>query len=551
VSASLHLPLTDDEVMRLHAAGVHLDSGKVMLLEHPDLFISHYFRHRLSDLKDFHLRLIEAGTRHRRSVVLFPAAHGKTTIISGCLPIYDLCRNPDVREALIAKNERDAQSIMRAIQAELVDNTELIRDFGPFRDMTKGSTKPWSVGKIEVAHRRIRHPSPTIRVFGSGGNVLGQRADIVRCDDVVTDKNSATPELRAKVREWFNLGVETMPEDASGTITVVGTRFHPEDLYGDLIELAERAEEGEETWHVQWEDAIVDEEAHVALWPEQWPWERLMGQKRKMGTLDFNKRYRNIAVDPSRLVFREEYIRGGYVDNVRVPGCLDRDFKAGDIDEGWLRYGGFDPAIGTTRGHSFSVHTVLMVGSCQRHERCYWIVDQERDTMTLPQQADLILDRHERYGLNATKVEINVYQQGLQQLIEERMRQRGIALKIDGHLTTAQKKIDPEIGVQAMAPYFERGLFHIPWGDQYSQRRMGPLIEELVNYPNHRTTDCVMSLWIAWLAARQEAPMFRSFNRLHRQTNDWPLRRMRPGQWEIPNPYYVRDEPAYVVLDDG
>jgi hypothetical protein len=80
---------------------------------------------------------------------------------------------------------------------------------------------------------------------------------------------------------------------------------------------------------------------------------------------------------------------------------------------------------------------------------------------------------------------------------------------------------------------------------------MGPLIEELVNYPNHRTTDCVMSLWIAWLAARQEAPMFRSFNRLHRQMNDWPLRRMRPGQWEIPNPYYVRDEPAYVVLDDG
>ena len=38
-----------------------------------------------------------------------------------------------------------------------------------------------------------------------------------------------------------------------------------------------------------------------------------MELKAEMGTLDFNKRLRNIAVDKSRMVFKEEYVKGGYL----------------------------------------------------------------------------------------------------------------------------------------------------------------------------------------------------------------------------------------------
>lgn len=546
-SIDLRLPLSDEEIARLIQAGVDLDDGKVALLENPDLFIAHYFRHRLERLQDFHLRLIASATRHARGLVLYPAAHGKTTSVSTCIPVYDVCRNPDIREALILKNEADATSVMRAIQAELLDNGELIADFGPFKDPEKGSVKTWALGSIEVWRRSIRHPSPTIQVFGSGGNVLGRRADRVRCDDVVTDKNSSTPEQRAKTREWFNLGVETMLENADGLLTVVGTRFHPEDLYGDLIELTHH-ETGEPIYHVQHEDAIVDEDERVTLWPDRWPWDRLMAQKSKMGTLDFNKRYRNIAVDPERMVFREEYVKGGRIGAETYPGCLDRTFRLGEHDLGWPGYGGFDPAIGLTRGHSWCVHTALARGSCDRHERCLWVIGMKRDTMSLPRQADTIIDEHERLRLVATRIETNAYQMGLKDIVHERMDRRNLRLRIDPHFT-GSNKLDPEIGVQAMSPYFERGEVHIPWGDPASRRVMGPLVEELVSYPG-RTTDCVMSFWIAFLCAQEMAPRMQSYNRIRR-----PIAVGRNQVWNprrrVKNPYYADLKGEAAVPADG
>jgi hypothetical protein len=62
--------------------------------------------------------------------------------------------------------------------------------------------------------------------------------------------------------EWFNLGVETMPEfPGVSTLTVVGTLFDPEDLYHDPRDLRSPRPGGRST-NVQREDAVVDEEKH-------------------------------------------------------------------------------------------------------------------------------------------------------------------------------------------------------------------------------------------------------------------------------------------------
>lgn len=507
-----------------------------MLLENPDLFIAHYFRHKLQQLKDFHLRLIESATRFRFALVLYPAFHGKTTLVSTCLPVWQVARNPDIRIGIIAKNEKDASGIMTSIHAELQDNTELVRDFGPFRpDKTSG--KRWAQYAIDVEHRTLRSPRPTVQVYGSGGNVFGHRTDWTICDDVVTDKNSWTPEQREKLRDWFTQGVRTMPEERDDRLTVVGTRFHPEDLYGDLSE-ERHPDTDAKLWHVQYEDAIVDEEEKRTLWEERWPWDALQELKASQGTLSFNKRLRNIAVDPSRLVFREEYVRGGWVGTNKYPGCLDRAYTVGDISDDFVRYGGFDPAIGTVRGHSWSVMTTVMVGACAEHERCYWVVDQERGQLTINQQADLVLATHDQYGCLVSKIETNGYQKGLKELVDERMRRSGKVLRIEPHLTRAENKTDPEVGVQAMAPYFERGFFHIPWGDPLSQRKMSQLVRELIEFPGGRTDDCVMSLWIAWLNARDSQPRWLSFNRRSGRPLQVGARQVPLGTRIYRNPYY-------------
>jgi hypothetical protein len=503
-------------------------------IDNPDLFILRYFPHRITKLEDFHLRLIKNSVEKTRGLILYPAAHGKTTLVSTLLPIWEICRDPNIRLSIIAKNDQEAKKIMQNILGELQGNQQLIEDFGPFKSEDRNEPKAWSLSQITIDKRTKNMKEPTIAVFGSGSNdVLGSRSDRVVCDDVITEKNSSTEGQRATIKEWFDLAVETMPEEDDDRITVVGTRFHPEDLYGDLIEL-QHPVTGENLWDVQYEDAIADEDNHKTLWPARWPWERLMVTKAKVGTLSFNKRYRNIAVDESRLVFKEEYVKGGYYNGETYPGCLDRNYKIGEYESGWRRAAGFDPAVGTSRSAKFCAHVTLAVGSCKHHERCFWVIDVERGQLALPNQVKMILAKHQQYGLDTSIVEANSFQAGLYQAIQQEMEQN--PLRIEPHYTTRSNKPDPEIGIRAMAPWFQNGQVHIPVGDVASREKTRQLIEELVMYPG-KTTDTVMAFWFAWKTLQESAPKYKSYNRLVK--TGWGKRMTRKS---VKNPYYVRND---------
>lgn len=511
-----------------------------LLLDNPDLFITYYFGHRLEKLEPFHLELIDLALNERRGLELYPATHGKTTLVSEIIPIYEICRDPNVRLANILKNQQDARAITRSIQSEFVNNGPLVEDFGPFE-----GDGTWSLDRFDVARKTRRGKSSTFAAFGAGSrDALGYRTDHLTCDDIVTDRNSTTPEQRQKLEEWFNQGPLTSPDRYDGRITVVGTAFHPDDLYAQLMGI--HAAEGEgKMWRSIVRQAILDWDEQTVLWPDMRPYLFLMEQKLIMGTIDFNKRFQNQPVDPSQIVFREEYIRGGYVNGEHHPGCLDHNYRLGDLDESWNVYTGFDPAVGLSKHRKFCAHLAIAVGSCMEHERCYWVVDLKRDQMTLPQQIDLILERHQKYNAVKSAVEANAYQRGLYQAIQQRMEEQGLAYNIVPHITHAFNKQDTEIGVQAMAPWFELGKVHIPWGDSASRKRMQVFVDELVTYPKGRTTDTVMAFWMAWLQADQTAPKYRSFVRNIPVFTGTPPRHGRnrsPWTTVIKNPFYERDQ---------
>lgn len=516
---------------------------KQVLLDHPALFLLHYFPDKIEKLEDFHEEIIQTAKEESRSLTLFPAGHGKTTLVSTLMPIWALCKDSNVRIAIIAKNEVDARGIMRAIHSELLSNEELIADFGPFHD-PGDDAKAWSIERVDIAKKTKRTKEGTIQIYGSKGNVLGKRFDWVICDDVVTEKNSSTPEQRQGMREWFNLGVETMPEFPWSRLTVIGTLFDPEDLYHDLRDLI-YPDSGDSVYVTAYKDAIVDEENQLTLWPSRWTWPRLMAQKAKMGTLDFNKRFRNIAVDKSRIIFHEEYVRGGYIGKEKYPGCLDSTYTIGDYDVSWRRIAGFDPAMGVSKLAKFCAHITLGVGSCVDHERCFWLIDIERDQMTLPQQADLIINKHQQYDLFASVIEVNGYQMGLDQLVKTKCEEEGIIMRTEPHHTTRTNKPDPETGVSGMGKMVENGWLHIPWADNHSRRKMQPFVDELVQYPGGKsgsTTDTVMALWFAWKLAQESAPRFKSYNRLHEpKAREWGK---RAGRRVVKNPYYTLPQSA-------
>lgn len=515
--------------------------AKGFLLDNPDVFLTKYFPHVLGHpLEQFHLDLIKLATTKRRGLELFPAAHGKTTIVSTLLPIWGMCKNPNIRMAIIAKNDDDAKNIMNAVISELLSNEDLMRDFGPFK--AEDREIPFGATKLTCAKRNINHKSPTLIGLGAGSRgALGHRTDWTICDDIIHDRNSSSPEQRGSILEWFNQGPQTMAEDDEDRLTVVGTIFHPEDLYSHLMAL-KNPQTGKYIWDVELKSAILSDKDQTVLWPKRWTYERLMGEKAANGTIDFLKRYCNVAVDPESMVFREEYIKGLYIGNVKYPGCIDNDHIVGRIPhEHWPVYTGFDPAIGTYRGHAYCAHMTIALGSCEKHEKCIWVIDLVRDQMTLPQQVELIMEKHEQYNAFVSMVEANSYQQGLLDEITRRGRESGRPIKLEPHYTNAQNKPDPELGIPSMSTYFENGLVHIPNGNPESMRKMQVFIDELVQYPNGNTKDTVMAFWFAYRKAREGLNTMRPANRLYQGTRREFWKQTIGPRRVLQNPYYIRD----------
>lgn len=518
-----------------------------------EAFLVRYFGDSFSaPLEDFHMRLINTALYQARGLVLFPAGHGKTTLISTKLPILAAIRNPNIRISIIGKNDDEASAIMSSIQAELEQNDQLIEDYGPFRPDAGDPMRRWTTTAVSIRARTRLGKEHTISVFGAGSRqILGWRSDWVICDDVVTEKNSATPDQRSKHVTWFNDCVSTSPAkikagDIHGRITVVGTMFHPHDLYATITD--KRKRDGTPMYTTHREDAIRDEEKHLPLWPSVWSWGDLMDVKSSEGTLSFNKRYRNKPVDESQQPFREEHIRG----DGDHPGCLKDDMVIGVAEPEWRIFQALDPAVGKTKSAKFCGHIVFAIDPLFPRRRI--LIDITRAQLTVPQQRDLIIDTHLYWGTQANMVlsvtESNAYQAGLKQIIDEKCEQIGVTIRVEGH-TTGLNKQDPEIGIPSLGPLVENGDLWIPYGNAESRRKANLLIEELVEYPFFKYSDLLMALWMGHLRSQTAIPNYKSFNRLAPQHR---YRRTNGRRGMKKNPYFehqgVREpeSPAWVEV---
>jgi hypothetical protein len=66
--------------------------------------------------------------------------------------------------------------------------------------------------------------------------------------------------------------------------------------------------------------------------------------------------------------------------------------------------------------------------------------------------------------------------------------------------TTHINKQDPNYGLESIGDLFRQGMIRLPWGSPQSRLRVTNLIEEATRYPDHDTTDLIMSTWFGKLA---------------------------------------------------
>lgn len=129
------------------------------------------------------------------------------------------------------------------------------------------ATTEWSMAPGGRPRSGRIHPS--IASYGTGGSVIGSRADFVLGDDLLDMRNSRTAHQRGLVETWFHSSLLSRRKSRVGRSVLIGTMWHHDDLY------AKARRDG--SWVVCHVPLLSDgPDVYAELsYPDSWRYERL------------------------------------------------------------------------------------------------------------------------------------------------------------------------------------------------------------------------------------------------------------------------------------
>lgn len=223
---------------------------------------------------------------HESGVVLEPRGHAKTTWVTTIFLAWYIARNPNARIGLISNTAKQSNAFSRAIRWTFQANEMFKEIFGNLVGESKWTDVEW------IQRGSALHGTKDVTLYstGTGGPIISKRFDLILCDDILDEENTANPEQQEKVNNWFWKTLKPCLAPG-GSIIVVGTRWAEGDLYQQLIE--------DKKWPSMVRGAIWyedDDKDHLypkALWPELWPLDKLEQERRDMGSAMFACSYLN------------------------------------------------------------------------------------------------------------------------------------------------------------------------------------------------------------------------------------------------------------------
>jgi phage terminase large subunit-like protein len=238
-------------------------------------------------------------------------------------------------------------------------------------------------------------------------------------------------------------------------------------------------------------DAIAEEDEdgawHRSLWPAKWPVESLLHRQKEIGTLQFDKNYRNRVLGDANSKFPMKWFDGG---EGKFRGCFDLDGHI--VDTHWTdevrKIIAVDLASGQSEASAYFV--ALVVALDDRGD--FHILNMVRDRLPFPDQVRTVIELHDRFYPEAVIVESNAYQQAMVDAIPAQAPR----VPVLPHMTWLQHH-DPEHGVMMLQPLIEAGRIRFPMGDPTSQALSEIIISELNRFGVAKFKDTVMALWFA------------------------------------------------------
>ena len=409
---------------------------------------------------------------------LLPRDHMKSAIAAYWV-VWHITKNPTIRVLYISSTANLAEKQLGFIKQ--IITSDIYRKYWPeMVNPDEGKREKWTGSEIAVDHplrKKEAVRDPTVFTGGLTTSLTGLHCDIAVLDDVVVQENAYTEEGRGKVRSQYSL--LSSIEGAESLELVVGTRYHPKDLYSELLskQVEEFSDDGDlvesdklyEVFERVVEDSLNRDGSGTFLWPrqsrpdgKQFGFSAKILAKKRAQYLDktqFYAQYYNDPNDVSTSAISREYFQ--YYDRTKIRRENGNWYINGNKVN---IFAAIDFAYSKRQTADYTAIVVVAVDA----KTNFYVLEIDRfKTGLISEYFNHILDLHVKWDFRKIRCEVTAAQEVIvKDLKESYVRPYGLSLAIEEHRPTRQDgRKEERIEATLQPKYANRQIWHYQGGN--------------------------------------------------------------------------------------
>ena len=466
------------------------------------------------------LQQVDDGTC-RRLMVFLPPRSSKSVICSKLFPAWYMGRHPNHEILSVSHSDQLSSDFGRAVR-DLVGN-EMFQTIFP---EVKLRSDVRSAGKWQTNHNGVYVAA------GVKTQIAGRGAHVAILDDVMSEEDAFSEAGRRYVKEWFPAGLRTrlMP---SGSIVIINTRYHEDDICGWLLDNEKNASTADEILH-PWEvikiPAWLDEQAAELLdlpvgssyFPEWKPDHVLqldeLEIKRHNGSRYWQSLYMQDPTPAEGGIIKKGWFKSWPHDD--PPDC---EFIIQTMDTAFSAKTTADYSVMQTWG-IFETYETDSTGR-ERLLPQLILLGNVRGRFEYPELRLTAQEEYEKHEPDAIMIEKKASGQSLLQ----DLRRAGLPVL---EFTPDRDKVSR---ANAATPFLESGRVWLPENKEWTF----DLIEEAISFPNARYDDQVDAMVMAVLYMRDSWYVSHEDDPDYEEDDEDTYKPPRKGYWNFSRESYV------------
>ena len=375
--------------------------------------------------------------RKDNQLVLLPRGHMKSKLAAYRTAWY-ITNHPETTVLYVSATADLAEKQLYAIK-QIIDSPIYRRYWSNMIHPEEGKREKWAVAEIAVDHPQRKLEGirdATVKAVGLTSNTTGFHADIVVLDDIVVPGNAYSEEGREKVGNAYSQLASI--ENPGAEEWVVGTRYHPKDIYDTMINMKETIydDDGE----IAEEDTVYELFQKVVETDGEFLWAKRARKDGKSFGFDAKELARIKAkyIDTTQF-YAQYYNDPNSTENARISSDNFQYFDrtALNVKEGdwYLRdrklnvFAAIDFAFSLRRQADYTALVIVGVD----HQSNFYVLDIDRfKTERIVDYYQHILKSWEKWGFRKIRAEVTVAQQTIvKELKDSYLKPNGIPLSID------------------------------------------------------------------------------------------------------------------------